>query len=642
PRHEAWKSDLAALVEIWEPIGAEKTQDASDWRLPLDYADASDPNERLAQRLARKVRAVLAPENGECVDEGGVLRPVRAGDILILVRKRGPLFEAIIRALKSEHVAVAGADRLNLADHIAVHDLVALGRAALLPQDDLTLASVLKSPFFGFDDDDLIALAPGRPASLIEALAQSEDARNRQAAERLQRLRRDAAELAPFDFYSRILGPDGGRTRLVARLGGEAEDAIDEFLKLAASFEREQPPSLTAFLAMAESLDVSIKRDMESAGDAVRVMTAHAAKGLEAKVVFLPDTCGAPAGKHDPKLYALDAADDAVLLWSLGKDSDPAALRQARDAHRRREREESQRLLYVALTRAEERLYICGAHGVNGRADGCWYDAIRDALEPDCETFPDPLESEATVLRRGATPTRFECQRSEPGPVAVELPSFATTKARREDAPAPPLRPSSALAGADAVTYGAERSAASRGEAERLLHGRLVHALLQHLPACAPDQRPNAAQRFLAARGGFLDEDKRAALTRAALAVIADPRLTALFGPDSTPEVDVVATLENGAVVSGRIDRLAETASEIFIAEFKTGRPRATLEDAHLRQLALYRAAVAPLFPGKRLRGFVIFTQNASVLEADEMALIEALQRALASGAALGEPSGQS
>jgi len=171
PRHEAWKADLASLVEIWEPIGAEKTQDASDWRLPLDYADASDPNERLAQRIARRVRALLAPENGDCVDDDGGLRPVRVGDILILVRKRGPLFEAIIRALKSEHVAVAGADRLDLADHIAVHDLVALGRAALLPQDDLTLASVLKSPFFGFDDDDLIALAVAAARGLSHGLA---------------------------------------------------------------------------------------------------------------------------------------------------------------------------------------------------------------------------------------------------------------------------------------------------------------------------------------------------------------------------------------------------------------------------------------------------------------------------------------
>ncbi|TLG72191.1 double-strand break repair helicase AddA [Methylocystis sp. B8] len=627
PRHEAWKSDVAALIEIWEPIGAEKAQDPSDWRLPLDYADANDPNELLAQKLSRKVRALLAPENGECVEDRGELRPVAAGDILILVRKRGPLFEAIIRALKSEHVAVAGADRLNLAEHIAVHDLVALGRAALLPQDDLTLASVLKSPFFGFDDDDLVSIAPTRRASLFEALEQSEKARYRHAAERLRRSRRDATELAPFDFYSRVLGPDGGRAQLVARLGREAEDAIDEFLKLTASFEREQPPSLTMFLAMAESLDLSIKRDMESAGGAVRAMTAHAAKGLEAKIVFLPDTCGAPAGKHDPKLYALGEADDAILLWSLGKDSDPAALKEARDAHRRSEREESQRLLYVAMTRAEERLYICGAHGVNGRAKDCWYDAIRNALEASCETLPDPLESGRTILQRGAVPRCLDLPRNEPAPAAAELPAFATTKARREDAPAPPLRPSSALAGADIIDFEVDGGGAKRGEAERLLQGRFIHALLQHLPACAPDHRQEAARRFLQARGNLLDEDKQEALAQSALSVLADPRLAPLFGPESTPEVDVVATLDNGAVVSGRIDRIAETANEAFIAEFKTGRPRAKIEGAHLRQLALYRAAVAPLFPGKRLRCFLIFTQNASVLEADQSALIAALEQ---------------
>ncbi|MFO1103874.1 MAG: double-strand break repair helicase AddA [Methylocystis sp.] len=624
PKHEAWKSDVAALIEIWEPIGPEKASDPSDWRLPLDYADASDPNEQLAQRLARKIKALLAPENGECVEDRRALRPIKAGDILILVRKRGPLFEAIIRALKSEHIAVAGADRLNLADHIAVHDLIALGRAARLPQDDLTLASVLKSPFFGFDDDDLIALAPGRRASLIEALAESEDPLCRAAAERLQRLRGDAAERAPFDFYSHVLGSDGGRAQLVARLGGEAEDAIDEFLKLAASFEREQPPSLAKFLAMAESLDLSIKRDMESAGGAVRVMTAHAAKGLEAKIVFLPDTCGAPSGKHDPKLYVFGAEDEAVLLWSLGVDGDPAALKKARDAHRRGESEESQRLLYVALTRAEERLYICGAHGVRGRAEGCWHDAIRLALEPSCEIVPDPLNPASTILRRSAVLPRFGLAREEQAPVDVDLPAFATTKAKREDAPAPPLRPSSALAGADAIDF-ASQSPAKADQAERLLRGRLVHALLQHLPACAPDHRREAARRFILARGAFLNEDVRTALAQAALAIIGDPRLAPLFGPDSSPEVDIVAKLEIGAVVSGRIDRVAETASEALIAEFKTGRPRGKIEDAHLRQLALYRAAVAPLFPGKRLRCFLIYTQNASVFEAEETALTAAL-----------------
>ena len=118
--------------------------------------------------------------------------------------------------------------------------------------------------------------------------------------------------------------------RFVARLGVEANDALDEFLRLALAFERDNGASLAAFLAMVATLELSIKRDMETAGDAVRVMTAHAAKGLEAKIVFLPDTCGAPAGRHDPRLYASGPGGAGPLLWTAGAKRDPAALSAAR------------------------------------------------------------------------------------------------------------------------------------------------------------------------------------------------------------------------------------------------------------------------------------------------------------------------
>jgi len=627
PRHDAWKTDVEALVEIWDPIGAEKAEEPADWRLPLDYVEESDPAGRLARKTARKIRMLLAPDSGECVEDKGRLRRVEAGDILILVRKRGPFFDALIRALKVEHVPVAGADRLDLADHIAVNDLVALGHAALLLEDDLTLATLLKSPLVGFDDDDLVAVTPRRVASLYDALKSSDNERYRDVARLIEAWRGDAGMLAPFDFYSRVLGPGGGRRKLVARLGVEANDAIDEFLRLALNFEREQAPTLTNFLAMVETLDLSIKRDMEAAGAAVRVMTAHAAKGLEAKIVFLPDTCGAPAGKHDPKLFALGENDDVSLVWSLDRKSDPAALDAARARHRDAERAEHQRLLYVALTRAEERLYIAGFHGSHGPAEGCWYNAIRDALEPGCKTCPDPLEPESTILRRGDVPLRHDLARAVGSEALAEAPAFAQMAAPREIAPAPPLRPSSALAGADALAPGGAAEA-NRRDAERLLVGKLTHALLQHLPNCADARRPEAAARFLALRGPGLEDARRAEIARTALAVIDDPRLSALFGPQSVAEVDVVAALDDGLVVSGRIDRLAETESDVLIADFKTGRPCTPPRPEHLRQLALYRAAVAPLYPGKRLRCFLVWTQGAEAVEAGATALDAALEQA--------------
>lgn len=625
-RHDAFKTHLSGLVEIWEPIGPQTTEEPADWRLPLDYAKASDPAERLARKIADKVRGLLSPDSRECVWDGEGRRPVAPGDILIVVRKRGALFEALIRALKSAGAPVAGADRLDLAKHIAVNDFVALGRAVLLPEDDLTLATALKSPLLGLDDDDLLALAPRRRGSLHEALATAENARHAAAAEKIAAWRRLAASLPPFEFYSRLLGPDGGRRQLVARLGPEANDAIDEFLRLALVHERESSASLVDFLSMVEKLDLSIKRDMEAAGGAVRVMTAHAAKGLEAKIVFLPDTCGAPAGKHDPRLFTLGEDGALSLVWSVNRETNPAAIEDARARSREAERAEHQRLLYVAMTRAEERLYVAGHHGKNGPAAGCWHETMREALEPGCEKSSD---ADGYVLRRGGVPPLPDAPPPATAAGRPELPLFARTPAPKEIGAAPPLRPSSALEGAD--SFAAPGAAAlTRSDAERALIGRLTHALLQHLPDCPAPRRAVAAERFLARRGAALDEETRARIVASTLALIADPQLAALFGAQSAAEVEIVAALGGGRAVSGRIDRLAENGREVWIADFKTGRPREALDASQLRQLALYRAALAPLYPQKLLRCFVVWTQTATAVEAEAAALDEALARAIA------------
>ncbi|MGA8171086.1 MAG: double-strand break repair helicase AddA, partial [Methylocystis sp.] len=446
PKHIALKVDAPGLVEIWEPIGATKDEEPKDWKLPLDYVPLNDPAAFLSKKIARKIKGLMTPSTGEWVEGETGPRAIEAGDILILVRKRDAFFEAIIRALKEQHIPVAGADRLNLMNHIAVMDLCALGRAALLREDDLTLATVLKSPLIGLDDDDLITLAPGREGALIDALEQSGAPAHQEAARRLTQWSQDARRSPPFDFYSRVLGAGGGREKLVARLGAEANDAIDEFLRLALEFERDEPGALTSFLAGVEKLDVSIKRDMEAAGDAVRVMTVHAAKGLEAKIVFLPDTCGAPTGRHDPRIFALsemEDADDASLAWSPRMDADPPPIARAREKLREAARDEHRRLLYVALTRAEERLYIAGYVGEKGPAEGCWHNMIREALEDRFDAAPDPDDAEKKILRSRDAPSSLSLGRAAAPTKRVEIPAWARAPANPEPAPAPPLRPSS-------------------------------------------------------------------------------------------------------------------------------------------------------------------------------------------------------
>ncbi len=286
----------------------------------------------------------------------------RSGDVLVLVRQRGPLFEAIIRALKQEGVAVAGADRLVLTEHIAVMDLMALADALLLPQDDLALATVLRSPLFGFSDDELFAVAWKRDASLRAALERKagEAKKFADAAARLDELAQDARRETPFAFYANLLGAGGARKSFLGRLGVEANDALDEFLNLALDYERRDTPSLQGFVAWLRDAQSEVKRDMEIARDEVRVMTVHGAKGLEAPIVILADTMTPPTGPKPPRLLELSGG---AVIWAGRKEDDVPSVAAARDAAKSEAENEYRRLLYVAMTRAADRLIICGADG---------------------------------------------------------------------------------------------------------------------------------------------------------------------------------------------------------------------------------------------------------------------------------------
>ena len=327
----------------------------------------------------------------ELRDAASLGRPIRAGDILILVRKRAPFAPVMVSALKARGIEVAGADRLLLTEQLAVQDLVALGAFLCLPEDDLSLASVLKSPLFGFDDDDLMELAHGRKGSLWSELRARafEDTRFKDATSTLQRWQVQSERVAPFEFYSRLLDGEGGRARMLARLGTEAADAIDEFLNLAiAHDDGGAPPSLEGFLAWLREGQREVKRDMEQGRNEVRVMTVHGAKGLEAPIVFLPDTCTTRSARPANGLLVLeDAARPSTVpppfLWPVKGTSKVDAVQQAKARIADSETEERNRLLYVAMTRARDRLYVAGFEGKRPPPADCWYNLIKAGLG-DC------------------------------------------------------------------------------------------------------------------------------------------------------------------------------------------------------------------------------------------------------------------
>ena len=616
PPHEAWKGNLPGVVELWDAETKAESEEPRDWRLPLDRLDDADPPVKLARRIAARIKAMLDPRSGECVEaeHPGSSRPIRPSDFLILVRKRDAFFEAMIRALKEQDIPTAGADRLRLAEHIAVMDLIAAAQAALLPEDDLTLASVLKSPLIGLDDNDLLTLAPGRKGSLYDALAASTELWHAEALRRIEAWRERAATWTPFDFFSHLLGPEAGREKFLARLGPEANDAIDEFLRLTLAHEREEAPALATFLSRFEALELEIKRDMDAAEDTVRVMTVHASKGLEAKVIFLPDTCSLPAPQSAPCLFPIGNPRQPLIVWSPKKAGDPKPVEDARAAQKCAQEDEYRRLLYVAMTRAEERLIIAGYQGVREPPEDCWYQMVRRSLAPGAEEVPDPVVAGAKILRRGKlrqTSTPDAAVASVAG--CRELPAWLRSpRPNREESP-PALQPSHALS---------SRGRVASGSVQVLAEGLLLHALLQHLPGVSPQRRAATAERFLRAQAPSLSADERSSLLGEACSLLDHAACAPFFADGSLAEVEIAATVplpQGGSIeVSGRIDRLVPGPGEILFCDFKTGAPPASLEAlprAYVTQAALYRAALACLYPGRPVRAFLIWTEGPQVLE---------------------------
>ena len=377
PPHIALPDAPPSVVEIWEPMKPDERSDIEGWDAPFDTVSETSPRVKLAQRIARAVRRLVDGRTPVGIDG----RAARYGDVLVLVRQRGPLFEAIIRALKNEKLEVAGADRLLLTEHIAVMDLMALADALLLPQDDLALAAALRSPLFGFADEDLFEIAWDRGRTPLRAVLERKAAAHElfaEAAARLDELARAARRETPFAFYAALLGAGGGRRRFLARLGPEANDALDEFLNLALDYERRETPSLQGFVAWVRAARAEVKRDMEIARDEVRVMTVHGAKGLEAPIVILADTMTPPAGPRPPRLLELP---DGAMVWAGRKDDDAPAVAVARQAALAEAENEYRRLLYVAMTRAADLLIVCGADGERQRPTGCWYNLVREPLQ---------------------------------------------------------------------------------------------------------------------------------------------------------------------------------------------------------------------------------------------------------------------
>jgi ATP-dependent helicase/nuclease subunit A len=650
-RHAAHRVGHAGLIEIWETEQPTEAVKPDPWSPDDETAsDEGPPAVRLANRIADRIQQMIA--SGEKLQSED--RPITPGDIIILVRKRHPFAGPMVAALKARRINVAGADRLTLTDQIAVQDLIALGDFLTLPEDDLALANVLKSPLFGFDDDQLLAIAHNRKGTLWKALLdhRSDHPAYEEAASLLREWRRRADFLPPFEFLAGVLDRDGMRQRLLARLGAEAADSIDELLNLAIAFDDAAPPSLTGFLTWIRESNREIKRDMEHGRNEVRIMTVHGAKGLEAPVVFLPDTCSATSAGSTTSLYPLSippAHKEApeAFVWQVKSTDALGPIADGRNVVKQREREERNRLLYVAMTRARDRLYIAGFEGKTKRSPESWYDIVRDALEDQLETLDDLTGRKVLRLEcpQNAQPKQSNDSQSE-APPPEPLEDWAHTAAPREPQLTMPLAPSRLApydvdeAGEPVTPPPTERTKADeppatppleRTNGNRFLRGTLTHALLEHLPKIPQDTWTKAAKAFVEARGRDLPAGVRKSIAREALDVLASSEFAVLFGPDSRAEVAIAAEIPRpkgrgpALKINGQIDRLAVHGNSVYVIDYKTNRPppieAAQVAEAYLFQLAAYRLALARLFPDKSLKAAILWTDGPRLMEIPEAML---------------------
>ena len=616
--HMPVRAGDAGLVELWD---LEKPDDADEdvaWDAPLNYVSEDDPRAKLARRIADTIGGWM--ESGEELVAKG--RPIRPGDILILVRRRDAFVNEIVRLLKQAKVPVAGTDRMVVTDEIAVMDLMALGEFTLLPGDDLNLAIVLKSPLVGLSEDELYGLAHDRGnVTLWHALQAraGESPAFRQAHDLLERLLKRADFEPPFEFFAHVLGEERGRQKLLARLGPDANDPIDEFLSLALDFERDHAASMQAFLHWIIGGGAEIKRDMDKGRNEVRIMTVHGAKGLEAEIVFMPDTCSAPGGRHDPALISLPT-DPALLVWPVRKSNEDQRTGEARLALRQAQAEEYRRLLYVAMTRARDRLYVCGYQGKNDPVPECWYNLIAAALKPIAE---EVMDAEGRTLWRlvGEQTAPVKKDEAEKAAAKVQaLPDWAREKTRGEPTPSRPLAPSRLPP--DGSEEPAAASPLAGDRKERFKRGTLIHRLLQSLPDLPDEAREEAALRMLASPALALDEVAQKEIVSATMGVLNEPDFAEIFGPGSRAEAALVGQItfaDKPVLVSGQIDRLCVTPTRVLVIDYKTNRPAPPrLEDvqpAYFAQMAAYRAVLSDIYPDRDIACALLWTDGPQLME---------------------------
>ena len=614
--HLAYKSKLPGRVDVWPVFQEPEKVEIGHWTDPVDEVSSDHQDKKLADALAEHIQNLVKTETLTQLDKNGVMfrRKITAGDFLILVQGRQKLlFREIHRACKDANLPIAGADRLKVVAELAVRDIQSLLSFLALPEDNLSLAEALRSPLFNWSEQDLFNLAHERDSPFLWRSLQNRKTDFPDTVHRLVELRNIADFKRPFELIEHILITQGGRSALLGKLGLEAAEGIDALVSQSLAYERGSVPNLTGFLVWLDADDLEIKRQMDSVGDKIRVMTVHGAKGLEAPIVILPDT----TARKPPKTP--DVVDHhGLAVWKPNSKLIPNILTPTLDALKLRQLEERDRLLYVALTRAESWVIVMGSGEIQ-EDQGCWHNIIHAAVLAKKSTpliTPAgiglryvPLLWEAGELKFTETIQKFECT----------VPGWVKSKASTPVMPPSPRSPSE-LGGEKFVTNG---STPANPDALRL--GTAVHHLLETLPNLAHEKWEGVASLLI-------DKDVLSLALVEATKILKNPSLDFIFAIDSLAEVDLSAHLDElgGDPIQGSIDRLIVSKHKVMAIDFKTNQivPKIAeqVPEGILRQMGAYASALSQIFPNHEVETAILWTKTQYLMQLPHQLVISSLE----------------
>lgn len=552
-------------VELWNAYLPD-TQEELFWPVFSEEQEKRDPKNKLAKDIAKHIAELV--ESKRVLFSTG--KQVCFGDFMILLRQRGELAQEIVSELKKLQIPVSGLDKILLMDDLSVQDLLSAAKFSLFPDDELNLACLLRSPLFGLSEEELHKVTYGRNKKLYLHL----ESHYPKIQEKLDKIINLAHSINIADFFHILVYGYNNLENFISHNGYGAADSIGHLIGLAVKFEQESSSSLQDFISWCNSYEIEISKDPTSQ-NVVKIMTVHGAKGLQAPIVILPDTTSVPRTDHkffwdqnDYPFFAINSSIHNSFYKDLKQISSGLAYK------------EYLRLLYVAVTRAQEQLVVCG-YSTNSKTDPeGWHSIVSNAISGDMESLAEG---------------KFRYKSEKPSPEAtmqisktIDLPllnlgtdkEYIVERAEINSEINSPLESSNAL-----------------------IYGELVHKILE-------DALQSKNLDLLSSHNLFdlLPQNYADSMRNNLIQLKRDPEFLELLKEKLKVEIVIASSMDYNF---GRIDLLVIQKDKVIIIDYKTDSKVPSSSDLipikYQEQLRNYKRMVQNIYPDKMVEAKLLW-----------------------------------